>query len=46
MKLLILGGGSCQLSAIKKAKEKKLEVIVSDYYEDAPGKVMQTTEKL
>lgn len=39
MKLLILGGGSGQLSAIKKAKEKGHEVIVSDYYEDAPGKV-------
>lgn len=38
MKLLILGGGSGQLSAIKKAKDKGHEVIVSDYYEDAPGK--------
>lgn len=39
MKLLILGGGSGQLSAIKKAKEKGHEVIVSDYFEDAPGKI-------
>jgi len=38
MKLLILGGGSAQLSAIKKTKEKGHRVIVSDYYEDAPGK--------
>lgn len=38
MRLLILGGGSGQLAAIKKAKEKGHEVIVSDYYEDAPGK--------
>ncbi|MFW6035211.1 MAG: ATP-grasp domain-containing protein [Halothermotrichaceae bacterium] len=39
MKLLILGGGSGQLSAIKKAKKKGHEVIVSDYYENAPGKI-------
>lgn len=38
MKLLILGGGSGQLAIIKKAKEKGHQVIVSDYYEDAPGK--------
>ena len=38
MKLLILGGGSGQLSVIKKAKKMGHEVIVSDYYEDAPGK--------
>lgn len=38
MRLLILGGGSGQLAAIKKAKEKGHEVIVSDYYENAPGK--------
>jgi biotin carboxylase len=38
MRLLILGGGSGQLSAIRKAKEKGHEVIVSDYYEDVPGK--------
>lgn len=38
MKLLILGGGSGQLGAIKKARAKGHEVIVSDYYEDAPGK--------
>jgi len=39
MRLLILGGGSGQLSAIKKAREKGHEVVVSDYYEDAPAKV-------
>ncbi len=38
MKLLILGGGSGQLSLIKKAKELGYEVVVSDYYPDAPGK--------
>ena len=38
MKLLILGGGTAQISAIKKAKEKGHQVIVSDYYKDAPGK--------
>ncbi|MFW5999715.1 MAG: ATP-grasp domain-containing protein [Halanaerobiaceae bacterium] len=38
MKLLILGGGSGQLSAIKKAKEMGHRVIVSDYYADVPGK--------
>ncbi len=38
MKLLILGGGSAQVSAIKKAKTKGHQVIVSDYYKDAPGK--------
>ncbi|MDI3548071.1 MAG: hypothetical protein PWR10_1723 [Halanaerobiales bacterium] len=38
MKLLILGGGSCQLNAIRRAKEKGHTVIVSDYYPDAPGK--------
>ncbi|MGH4138432.1 ATP-grasp domain-containing protein [Clostridium sp.] len=38
MKLLILGGGNCQLNAILRAKQKGHTVIVSDYYEDAPGK--------
>lgn len=38
MKLLVLGGGSGQISIIKKAKEMGHQVIVSDYYEDAPGK--------
>lgn len=38
MKLLILGGGNCQLNAILLAKQKGHTVIVSDYYEDAPGK--------
>ncbi len=38
MRLLILGGGSGQLSVIKKAREKGHTVIVSDYYQDAPGK--------
>lgn len=38
MRLLVLGGGSGQLSLIKKAKEMDYEVVVSDYYPDAPGK--------
>lgn len=38
MKLLILGAGSGQLSLIKKAKEMGHQVVVSDYYPDAPGK--------
>ncbi|MGV8979978.1 ATP-grasp domain-containing protein [Clostridium sp.] len=38
MKLLILGGGNCQLNAIIRAKKMGHTVIVSDYYEDAPGK--------
>ena len=38
MRLLILGGGSGQLSLIKKAKELGHQVVVSDYYSDAPGK--------
>ena len=37
MKLLILGGGNAQLSAIRKAKDMGHEVIISDYLEDAPG---------
>jgi len=38
MKLLILGGGSCQLNVIKRARQKGHTVIVADYYPDAPGK--------
>jgi len=38
MRLLILGGGSSQLSLIKKAKKLGYETVVSDYYSDAPGK--------
>ncbi len=38
-KLLVLGGGGCQLNAVIKAKKKGHKVIVSDYYPDAPGKV-------
>lgn len=38
MKILILGGGNAQLTAIKRAKEKGHTVIVADYYADAPGK--------
>ena len=38
MKLLVLGGGNNQVNAIKKAKLKGHDLLVSDYYEDAPGK--------
>lgn len=38
MRLLVLGGGSGQLALIKKAKKMGYQVIVSDYYPDAPGK--------
>ena len=38
MKLLVLGGGNCQINAILRAKQRGCTVIVSDYYEDAPGK--------
>ncbi len=38
MKLLVLGGGNCQVNAILRAKQKGCNVIVSDYYDDAPGK--------
>lgn len=38
MKLLILGGGNNQINAIKRSEEKGITTIVSDYYEDAPGK--------
>ncbi|MHB1393197.1 MAG: ATP-grasp domain-containing protein [Clostridia bacterium] len=40
MKLLILGGSNVQLNAVKKAKEKGHTVIVSDYYENAPAKLL------
>lgn len=39
MKLLVLGGGSSQVGMIKRAKELGHTVYVSDYLEDAPGKV-------
>lgn len=38
MKLMILGGGNCQLNAIIRAKNQGHTLIVCDYYEDAPGK--------
>jgi len=40
MKLLVLGGGRAQLSAIKKTKELGHQVIVSDYLKDAPGRAL------
>lgn len=38
MKLLVLGGGNNQINAIKRSKDKGITTIVSDYYNDAPGK--------
>ncbi len=38
MKILILGAGSCQLNAIKRAKKMNHEVIVADYLPDSIGK--------
>lgn len=47
MKLLILGGGYCQLNAIKRAKEKGHEVIISDYLQENPGRQLcDTVEKV
>jgi biotin carboxylase len=40
MKLLILGGSNVQLNAVKRAKQKGYTVIVSDYYTDAPAKLL------
>lgn len=40
MKLLVLGGSNVQLNAVKKAKEKGHTVIISDYYEEAPAKLL------
>lgn len=38
MRILILGAGHNQVSAIRKAKEKGCTVIVTDYLTDAPGR--------
>lgn len=38
MKILILGASNSQINAILKAKQKGHTVVVSDYYEDSPGK--------
>lgn len=46
MKLLILGGGHCQLNAILRAKNQGHTLIVSDYYDDAPGKNFCTHKEL
>jgi len=46
MKLLILGGGSNQVNGIIRAKEKGLTTIVSDYYENPPGKAIADYKEL
>src|SRR5690554_6384278 len=38
MRLQILGGGNNQLNAIKRANEKGHEVVLIDYFENAPGR--------
>ncbi len=38
MNILILGGGSCQLNAVKRCKDRGCKVVVADYLENAPGK--------
>jgi len=38
MRILVLGGGSGQLSIIKKIKKLKHQVVLSDYLSDAPGR--------
>lgn len=38
MKLLILGGGTCQLNAVRRAKELGITVGVADYHWESPGK--------
>lgn len=42
MRIQILGGGNNQLSGIIRAKEKGHEVVLIDYYEDAPGRAYAT----
>lgn len=37
-RLLMLGAGKLQMNAIKRIKTMGHEVVVSDYYEDSPGK--------
>lgn len=39
-KLLILGGGTCQLNGVLRAKQMGLTVGVADYTEDSPGKTV------
>lgn len=38
MKILVLGGSNSQINAVLKAKQLGHYVIVSDYYENSPGK--------
>lgn len=45
-KLLVLGGGSCQVNAILRAKQKGHTVVVADYYADAPGKSLSHYSEL
>lgn len=46
MKILILGGSNSQINAILNAKRKGHVVIVSDYYDDAPGKLFSDYNEL
>jgi biotin carboxylase len=40
MKLLILGASNAQVNAIKTAKEMGYKVVVTDYYNQSPGKLI------
>lgn len=42
MKVMMLGGGTNQLCAIKRIIERGDEVVVSDYLESSPGKALAT----
>jgi biotin carboxylase len=39
MKILVLGGSNSQINAVLRAKQLGYYVIVSDYYENSPGKL-------
>ncbi len=46
MKIMMLGGGTNQLCAIKRILERGDEVIVSDYLENSPGKALASKTAL
>ncbi len=40
MRLMVLGGGSCQMNLIKRAKHRGHEIILVDYLHDCPGRAL------
>lgn len=46
MRLMVLGGGSCQLNLIKRAKERGEYVILADYLKDCPGAALSDAHAL